>query len=177
MGNTTKTGTSTSINMGIRMFSTIWRRFPGPGRTIPFRKCSSIMCLNIWGESAAVYFRIIKELYRICKAGAKIHIAVPHPRHDDFLNDPTHVRVVTPDGLLLFSKSKNREWVDGGYANSPLGLYLDVDFEIESMNYILDFVWAEKLSKKEITEEHINQAFRNFNNVMKEIRMVLKVVK
>lgn len=129
------------------------------------------------GESTAVYLRIIKELYRICKAGAKIQIIVPHPRHDDFLNDPTHVRVVTPDGLLLFSKKKNIEWINGGHANSPLGLYLDVDLEIESMNYVLDPVWAEKLNKREITEEYVNQAFRNFNNVVKEIKMVLKVVK
>jgi predicted SAM-dependent methyltransferase len=151
--------------------------FPWPWEDNSVQEVQLNHVLEHLGESAVVYFRIIKELYRICKAGAKIYIAVPHPRHDDFLNDPTHVRVVTHDGLLLFSKSKNREWVDGGYANSPLGLYLDVDFEIESMNYVLDSVWAEKLNKKEITEEYINQAFRNFNNVVKEIRMVLKVVK
>ena len=151
--------------------------FPWPWEDNSVQEVELNHVLEHLGESAAVYFRIIKELYRICKAGARIHIGVPHPRHDDFLNDPTHVRVVTPDGLLLFSKSKNREWVDGGYANSPLGIYLDVDFEIESVNYTLDPVWAEKLNKKEITEEYIDQAFRNFNNVVKEIRMVLKVVK
>jgi hypothetical protein len=151
--------------------------FPWPWEDNSVQEVELNHVLEHLGESAAVYFRIIKELYRICKAGARIHIGVPHPRHDDFLNDPTHVRVVTPDGLLLFSKSKNREWVDGGYANSPLGIYLDVDFEIESVNYTLDPVWAEKLDKKEITEEYIDQAFRNFNNVVKEIRMVLKVVK
>jgi hypothetical protein len=151
--------------------------FPWPWEDNSVQEVELNHVLEHLGESAAVYFRIIKELYRICKAGAKIHIGVPHPRHDDFINDPTHVRVVTPDGLLLFSKSKNREWIDGGYANSPLGIYLDVDFEIESVNFTLDPVWAEKLDRKEITEEYIDQAFRNFNNVVKEIRMVLRVVK
>ena len=46
-----------------------------------------------------------------------------------------------------------------------------------SVHYVLDPVWADKLNKGEITEEYVNQAFRNFNNVVKEIRMVLKVVK
>jgi hypothetical protein len=151
--------------------------FPWPWEDNSVQEVELNHVLEHLGESAAVYFRIIKELYRICKAGARIHIGVPHPRHDDFLNDPTHVRIVTPDGLLLFSKSKNREWIDGGYANSPLGIYLDVDFEIESVNYTLDPVWAERLNRKEITEEYIAQAFRNFNNVVKEIRMVLRVVK
>jgi hypothetical protein len=129
------------------------------------------------GETTAVYMQIIKELYRICVANAEIHIAVPDPRHDDFINDPTHVRAVTPDGLLLFSKSKNREWIKGGYGNSPLGLYWDVDFELMSVNYILDPFWHEKIEKKESTESQVDEAYRNFNNVAKEIRMILKVMK
>jgi hypothetical protein len=58
-----------------------------------------------------------------------------------------------------------------------LGLYLDVDFEIASVSYILEPVWAEKLNKKIINESQIDEAFRNFNNVVKEVRMILKVVK
>jgi hypothetical protein len=129
------------------------------------------------GESTAVYLKIIRELYRICKTDAEVHITVPHPRHDDFLNDPTHVRVITPDGMRLFSKSANREWIAGGYANSPLGLYIDVDYEIKEIQYVLDPVWDEKLNKGEITAEFVDQAFRNFNNVVREIRISLTVVK
>jgi hypothetical protein len=129
------------------------------------------------GQMTSVYLGIMKELYRICASNATINIAVPHPRHDDFMGDPTHVRVVTPQGIDLFSKSKNREWIKGGYANSPLGLYLDVDFEIVQVKYNLDPVWLEKLKKGEISEAQIDQAFRNLNNVVKEIRMTLKVVK
>jgi len=129
------------------------------------------------GQITSVYLGILKELYRICAANATINIAVPHPRHDDFMGDPTHVRVVTPQGIDLLSKSKNREWIKGGYANSPLGLYLDVDFEIVQVNYNLDPVWLEKLKKGEISEAQVDQASRNFNNVVKEIRMIVRVVK
>ena len=41
----------------------------------------------------------MKELYRISCDQANIHISVPHPRHDDFLADPTHVRPITTLGL------------------------------------------------------------------------------
>jgi hypothetical protein len=129
------------------------------------------------GETTNLYFGIIRELYRVCSAGAEIYIVVPHPRHSDFLDDPTHVRAVTPQGLELFSKAKNNEWIRSGYANSPLGLYLDVDFQIVSVNYIPDPFWAQKLHSKEITEQQMDEAFRNYNNVVKEIRMVIRAVK
>ena len=150
--------------------------FPWPWDTNSVAQVRLNHVLEHLGETVSLYFGIIKELYRICAADALIDIAVPHPRHDDFISDPTHVRAVTPQGLDLFSKSKNREWI-GKYANSPLGLYLDVDFEMASVNYVLDPLWAEKLRTKEVTDSQVDQAFRNFNNVVKEIRMVLKVVK
>lgn len=151
--------------------------FPWPWEDNTVQEVRLNHVLEHLGETVAGYFRIIKELYRISVANAELYINVPHPRHDDFLNDPTHVRIVTPEGLMLFSKAKNREWIEGRYANSPLGLYLNVDFEIMSFDYILDPLWAEKLNNKELSETQIAQAFRNYNNVVKEIRMVLKVVK
>jgi hypothetical protein len=129
------------------------------------------------GQITSVYLGIIKEIYRVCAANAEIYIVVPHPRHDDFLGDPTHVRAVTPQSMDLFSKSKNRDWIKGKYANSPLGLYLDVDFEILQVKYDLDPIWLEKLKRGEINETQVDQAFRNFNNVVKEIKMHVKVVK
>ncbi|MFZ5906227.1 MAG: class I SAM-dependent methyltransferase [Nitrospirota bacterium] len=129
------------------------------------------------GETTAVYLAIIKELYRICARGAEIHITVPHPRHDYFLNDPTHVRIITPQGLELFSKAKNREWARGGFPHSLLALYLDVDFEIMNLKYVLDPLWAQKLKNKQTTERQINEAMRTSNNVVAEISVVLRVVK
>jgi predicted SAM-dependent methyltransferase len=151
--------------------------FPWPWEDNSIKEIRLNHVLEHLGQITSVYLRIIKEIYRICAADADIYIAVPYPRHDDFLNDPTHVRIVTPQSIDLFSKSKNREWVKGGYANSPLGLYLNVDFEIVNINYILDPIWLNKLKNKEITATQLDEAFKNFNNVVKEIRMVLKVLK
>src|SRR4249919_3237809 len=56
------------------------------------------------GAVPATYIGIIRELWRVCRPGATVTIAVPHPRSDDFMNDPTHVRAVTAEGLVLFSR-------------------------------------------------------------------------
>ena len=152
-------------------------QFPWPWKTRSVGEVLLNHVLEHLGETTETYFGIIRELYRICAAEARIHIGVPHPRHDDFVADPTHVRAITPEGLQLFSKSKNRQWADDGCANSPLGLYLDVDFEIESVNFVLDEPWRSQFSGSQITQAQVMHAIRTHNNVVKEIRMVLKVVK
>ncbi|MBE9177196.1 hypothetical protein IQ268_01225 [Oculatella sp. LEGE 06141] len=129
------------------------------------------------GETRDTYLGILKELYRVCKANATIQITVPHPRHDDFLNDPTHVRAVTPDSLSLFSKTNNRQWAELNAANSPLGLYLNVDFDLIHTNYLLDEPWLSQYQAGEIDEADIWQIGRQFNNVFKQIEMTLKVIK
>jgi hypothetical protein len=129
------------------------------------------------GQAAATFLAIMQELYRICRNRALIHIAVPHPRHDDFINDPTHVRIITPDTIHLFSKKKNREWIAAGLANSPLGIYLDVDFELQQVNRVLDPAWAEELTSRPLDEARLLQLSRRYNNVIKEYRMVVQVVK
>jgi len=129
------------------------------------------------GQTTEIYFSIIKELYRICMPGAYIYIVAPHPRHDSFINDPTHVRAVTPDGLQLFSKAKNREWLEKGLANSPLGLDLDVDFEIVTVKVILDSVWEKKRITGQLTEDQIDEAINKYNNVAENIQIVLRAIK
>jgi hypothetical protein len=130
------------------------------------------------GATTENYFGIIKELYRICKPEALIHINVPDPRHDDFLHDPTHVRAITPEGLALFSKAANLKWQAERKANSPLALYLDVDFEIIQSTFRLDSPW-DQLSQEqgESFDAQLDHAIRHYNNVVKEIWLVLKVIK
>ena len=89
------------------------------------------------GATADTYFRVMQELYRVCRDGAKVTIVVPHPRHDSFLADPTHVRAITPLGLELFSQARNRDWKEKGFANTPLGFYLGVDFQIKGQEILI----------------------------------------
>lgn len=129
------------------------------------------------GPTAEVYLGVWKEMYRVCRSGADVRITVPHPRHDDFVTDPTHIRVIGPAGVWHFSKRQNRVWAERGIPNSPLALQLDVDFEPVDVFLDLDEPWASRLRGGQITRQQVSQAMRQFNNVVKQIRFHLKVIK
>ena len=129
------------------------------------------------GERNAVYLGILKELYRVCRPGARITITVPHPNHDDYTTDPTHVRPVTVDSFQLLSKSNCRDWQEKGIGNTPLALYLDVDFEIVGTQIVLDEPWGTQHTNGTISEQDLAFAMRHHLNVIKETTSILTVVK
>jgi len=133
--------------------------------------------LEHMGASPGRFIAMMKELYRICAPGARIQIDVPHHRHDNFYGDPTHVRVITPDLLNLFSKRRCREYAARGCANTPLALYHDVDFEVVSVEATLEEPWASKVKKGEMTEKHVARDARVYNNVVRELRIIMEAIK
>lgn len=134
-------------------------------------------CLEHLGQETDVFLGIIKEVYRISKNNSKVRINVPHPRHDHFLGDPTHVRVISPLVLSLFSKKNNLHWKEIGVANSPLALYLDVDFEIIEFSQVLDPYYQEKIDMRELNIDELNRYIMERNNIIQEYRFVLNVIK
>jgi SAM-dependent methyltransferase len=143
--------------------------------------CASEVVLNHVLEHLAatpeLFLAIMQELYRVCRANAHVIIAVPHPRHDDFLTDPTHVRPILPETFQLFSKSANHQYAAKGIANTPLGLYLDVDFEIEAVNHTPDPLWQQMREEGTVTDEDITLAMYRENNVIKNVELRLRVIK
>jgi len=129
------------------------------------------------GADAQVFLVIMKELYRVCAANAQIVITVPHPRHDHYLADPTHVRPVLPEMLNLFSKSLNRQWKEQNLANTPLGLYLDVDFELEKVEFLLDEWVRQEVTSGKLAEDDIAKLARTQNNIIQAMTMTLRVLK
>ena len=99
-----------------------------------------------------------------------IKIIVPHPRHDDFLSDPTHVRPITILGLQLFDKELNLEWEKKNAANSPLALINNVDFKIVRVKYNLDDNYAKNIDKMKIDKMKIETDALRCNNVVKEMK-------
>jgi hypothetical protein len=152
-------------------------RFPWPWRDNSVQEIRLNHVLEHLGASADTYIGIFKEMWRVCRDGATVTIVVPHPRHDDFLGDPTHVRAVTGAGLQLFSRRANEEWRRGGFANTPLALYHGVDFEIASDEMILDEPWRSEHASGRMDREAIDAAMSRYNNVVKEQRFVLRVIK
>jgi len=129
------------------------------------------------GQDTQTYLSLIKELYRVCKDQALVHINVPHPRHDNFINDPTHIRMITPEGIALFSKKRNEETIKAGYADSVLGIDLDVDLELMHVSVTLDPFWAKDRKERNLSQAEILSASKRYNNVIAEIYMVVKVIK
>jgi hypothetical protein len=129
------------------------------------------------GAATDIYLGIFKELYRICRNGSRITIVVPHPRHDHFLNDPTHVRPITEIGLLMFSQAANRHWIAAGGADTPLGIYLGIDFETVSVQRRLGEPWSGRYERGEISSPDLDYAARTHNNVIQHTEIVLRAVK
>jgi hypothetical protein len=152
-------------------------RFPWPWDSDSVEEVVMSHVLEHLGATTDAYFGVFRELYRVCRHGAPVRITVPHPRHDTFLADPTHVRAVTVDGLSMFSRRRCESWVREGRPNTPIALMIGVDFEIESTSLVLEPIWRNRLEMKKITEAELLLAIRERSNVVIETTAILRAVK
>jgi hypothetical protein len=129
------------------------------------------------GRDPNVYLAIMKELYRVCHDGATVRIVVPHHRHDNFFNDPTHVRAVTSEGMGLFSQRLNRQWIAEGLSHSPLGIYLGVDFELSDVKLKPSQLWYRMRQHLGMDDEALRVQSELCNNLIDEVQMTLRTVK
>jgi hypothetical protein len=132
-----------------------------------------IHSLEHMGGDPKVFLAMMQELWRICAPGASVIIHAPHPRHDDFLNDPTRVRAITPATMALFDREANEAWRAAGAANTPLALYTGVDFKLAEHEAVLDAAFAAKMADGTIAGDLVDEAMRERNNVVAEVRMTL----
>ena len=151
--------------------------FPWPWETNSVSDIVLIHVLEHLGKDVEIYFGVFKEMYRICNHGAKIKIIVPHFRHQFFYDDPTHVRIVTPLGLQLFSQRLNKLWVEKGAANSPLGLYLDINFELKQTVIKPSDDWFRLHPDKNVDVKLLQQESNIYNNLIEQYDMLLEVIK
>ena len=107
----------------------------------------------------------------------KVQINVPHPRHDDFLNDPTHVRPVTAEMMALFDRSLNDKWKEMRAANSPLAHYTGVDFETVNVQNVFEGTYLEQFQAGALTVDQIVEYVSFRLNVIKEIQITLRARK
>lgn len=146
-------------------------QFPWPWADNSVEEILLSHVLEHLGEDRDVYLGIIKELYRVCCHGARIQIMVPHPRHDHFLWDPTHVRPILVESLQMFDQALNRQWIANQWANTPLGVYLGVDFRIAKHAYVLDPLFQERFQKGELDAQKLQELMRTHNNVCQQINI------
>ena len=152
-------------------------QFPWPWADSSVGEVRLIHVLEHLGRDPDVFIGIMKELYRVCRSGARVHIVVPHPRHDNFIGDPTHVRPVTMGMMLLFDRAECEKWQRGGFSNTPLAIYHGVDFHIVGHKLIPDELYRTLMEKKKMTFEELEFAARSSYNVISEIHLELEVRK
>lgn len=128
------------------------------------------------GKETQTFLNIMREIHRILKPNATIEIRVPHHRTDNFFGDPTHVRPITPEMLSLFSKKNCLEFIANKWPNTPLAIYLDVDFELVSTNFGLTEHWGKRYNAGNISKEELHYAMMTYFNVIDEVTMVLRKV-
>ena len=133
--------------------------------------------LEHMGGDPKVFLAIMTELYRVMQPGAVAVIHVPHPRHDHFIGDPTHVRPITPPTLRLFDRELNELWRSRGNANTPFAFYLGVDFKVVDEKAVLDGDIRARLDRGELTWDQVHEMIRHQYNVISELRMVMEVRK
>jgi len=145
-------------------------RFPWPWRDGSVDEILLTHTLEHLGREPEVYMKIWQEIYRVSAPGALIHIAVPHPRHDNFAHDPTHVRAVTPESLALF---------DAALHPQGLGARRGIDFRLipESVEYFYVQEAAEAVKRGALSLEALEHLRARQYNVSNEIRMTLEARK
>jgi SAM-dependent methyltransferase len=129
-------------------------------------------------EHSIGLLHVMSEAYRVMIPGGRFHIEVPHPRSDFFIGDPTHVMPITPDTVALFS----REWClhcqQQGAANTPLALYLNIDFRVVGKTFSVNQHWRHLLDDDltpRDTEDFI-RCVASYSNVIDSMSFVLERV-
>jgi hypothetical protein len=131
------------------------------------------------GETSRDYLRIWQEMYRVGKNGCAIKIVVPHWNHDNFHNDPTHKRPVTPEGIELFDQAINLGGIQKGERGTKLGLFLGIDIALDpkDVEYFYSGDIAEAYNRGEFDMRGLTHLRDHQNNISNEIRMTARVVK
>jgi hypothetical protein len=150
---------------------------PWPWKSNTITEVVMFHALEHMGATSDGFFKLMQELYRVCAPDASIKITVPHPRHDNFMGDPTHVRAITPQLMSLFSLANCDLWKAQGASNTPLAHYLSVDFETVRAEVKLDEPYASALNSGQIKPEDAAMLLRERNNVATEFIIDLRVVK
>jgi hypothetical protein len=129
------------------------------------------------GQSSSTFLAIFQELYRICKPDAIVTIHVPHPRHKDFLSDPTHIRPILPELFSCFDLATVELWQEHNLPGTPLAKYLNVDFEVAHVQYYLSPHWHKESAEGRLDNAALMHAIDTYNNVVEWIDIRLRVRK
>ncbi|MCW5592237.1 MAG: hypothetical protein KIS74_09100 [Burkholderiales bacterium] len=151
--------------------------FPWPWGDSVAEHVLLVHVLEHLGADPDTFRRVVQELYRVCAPGARVEVVVPHPRHDNFLSDPTHVRAITAQLMSLFDREKCLAWQAGGYSNTPLALHWGVDFRIVAYQEVPAEPYRTQLAEGRLAPVDFQVIARERNNTIEETRLMLEARK
>lgn len=144
--------------------------WPWPDNSVDEAVASHIL-EHLPGES---FFHFMRELYRVCKHNATVKVALPWPRHDIYINDPTHYRPITPGTLILFSPRYIDELAKKGQYLTNFGARTGTNFELaKEIQYCFD----QSIDVQGSDPVTLDYRVRHEWNIIQEWHGVLRVVK
>lgn len=145
--------------------------WPLKDSTVKFALCHSVL-EHIDGDISIFFI----ELYRVMCHEGVVEFVLPHPRHDWFYQDPTHVRPMLPVSFEHFDRSKSIQWYLSGSIHTPLALYWGIDFKIISLQErIVDSNLTAKLNTMNIENKQFASYF--LNNIIGDFKITLQAIK
>jgi SAM-dependent methyltransferase len=131
------------------------------------------------GASTGSFLGVMSELHRVCRDGALIRINVPHPLHEHYRTDPSHVRPITPQTLSMFSQAECDQAAAAGSPMTPWAHILGVDFELERVETVADARTEALLRERGVLRQgdRPEDFAEIFANLIAEIRIELRVRK
>jgi SAM-dependent methyltransferase len=133
------------------------------------------ICSHVMEHVGPGFFHFLQEMYRVSAPGCRIKVAVPHPRSDLFLRDPTHVRPILPDMMIMFSKRQLASEAKRGVLLTPFAHKLGVDFYIDKAFYVLNPNMSPAL--KQSIQSRFQEFEQHYNNVVWEIQFEMEAIK
>lgn len=124
------------------------------------------------GRDLSTLEAMMRELYRVCEPGARVHITAKHPMHNTFIHDATVVRVVTPAVMSLFDRATPLD-----NEPNPRALQNKLDFEIVQRQVSLDEPYRTQFQTGQIAQEEMARLVDSSLNVCTEFQIELKVHK
>ena len=131
------------------------------------------------GGDTATFLAVMQELYRVCRDGATLQINVPHPLHLHYRTDPSHVRMITPQTLAMFSWPECDQAAACGSPMTPWAHILAVDFAVEAADYRPDAATVTTLTARGLLQpgEDPQPLAEIIPNLIEEIRISVRVHK
>lgn len=126
------------------------------GGRLPFREQSvAAVHLDNVIEHVADIPRLMREIARVCRPGARVTVLTPHFSAQASWRDPTHVHHLSWFSMDHFTKELSRHYAGGGYrlvgrrlsfVGGPLGLIARTLFWISAESYEKHFCFVFRAS-------------------------------